>query len=187
MIHPIVASSLSLLATRLEAECSGDTIKWTSPLVRRTRQNEADDQTNSEVRSLQANLARHVDPVELFSDFATAAAWFGWYPYHPHSALYIDTAQEPVSTDMVSCRACERRIGLWAFKTSANSMEKRFDLLGEHFGWCPIKVGTWWAGSGLLRDRSEVPEVNGEAVSTRGWLKVSEKMEKKPWRRAIRA
>lgn len=53
-------------------------------------------------------------------------------------------------------------------------------MLGEHSSWCPIRNGEWWEESGLLKGKQE--GVVGEKVG-KGWVKVSEKMEKKPWRR----
>jgi hypothetical protein len=196
MIHPIVSSSLALLAGRLEQECANDAIQWTSPLVRfvACEVPKADDKTSTQLTTLQTNFSKHLDYPALSSHFAISLAWFGWYPYHANSpSSHIDSLSSPVKTDIVHCRACQRRIGLWAFRpdspetkgsisieNTSTQGKREFDVLREHLSWCPIRLERWWEGSPLLREKAG--EGAGGKVE-KGWVKVSEKMEKKPWRR----
>ena len=108
---------------------------------------------------------------------------FGWYPYHPNDPSgHIDPTSSPRTTEIVHCRTCQRRVGLWGFKSDLKNVEKgdldgipvakepkSFDLLDQHEEWCPLS---------LLKVKS------GQEVKVgKGWVSVSEKMEKKKWRR----
>ena len=113
--------------------------------------------------------------------------WFAWYPYqHNVSSNAINLTNPASPTEIVHCRVYQRRVGLWAFKGKENESGKKeseaeFDLVQEHFSWCPIRQGSWWTSHPLLCDDSA--EKGGSSVE-KGWVKVSDRMEKKPWRRA---
>lgn len=113
-------------------------------------------------------------------------AWFAWYPYQPNvSSNAVDPTSPASPTDIVHCRICQRRVGLWAFDRKENESAKKrgggeFDLVKDHFSWCPIRQGSWWTDQPLLSD----PDGGGTKISVgKGWVRVSERMEKKPWRR----
>ena len=112
-----------------------------------------------------------VSPASISS---AALALFGWYPYASSGLTYINPSQEAAKTDVVSCRICHRRIGLWTFNASS---DRSFDLVQEHLEWCPIRCTTWWDGAELLREKEGITHVDRE------WLKVSELLEEKPWRK----
>ena len=113
-------------------------------------------------------------------------AWFAWYPYQPNrSSNAVDLCLPASSTEIVHCRICQRRVGLWAFKGKENESEKKqgggeCDLVKEHLSWCPIRQDSWWTSHPFF---GNVPSREGGASVGKGWVKVSERMEKKPWRK----
>ena len=108
---------------------------------------------------------------------AAALAFFAWYPYHPNS-LTTDITTPLHPTDIVSCRICERRVGLWSFRTD----KRVFDFVAEHLVWCPIRTSSdqaWWEGCDLLKEKRG----RDLAKRLRDELRVSERLERKSWRR----
>ncbi|RXK39914.1 hypothetical protein M231_02848 [Tremella mesenterica] len=208
LLHPLLSSSLVPLASHPQTCLSSD-IHWTCPLVKQTPspQPHPSKPSNTSITPL-----------------AAAMSLFGWYPYSPNSPPIANPSAPP--SDMVWCRICTRRVGLWVF-----SQGRTFDLVSEHLKWCPlgfsgiervssdvdngsfrldrttesvsrgsirsVSVGTrdgvdlvggdegggemsgsrWWEreGGGLLRATMRGRELQ---------LKVSDRIEKKRWRRA---
>ena len=127
------------------------------------------------------NLSTSLKPYLLsgakLPDTAKAMALFGWYPYHPNSPTSTHISSNPPQpTDIVHCRICERRIGLWSFR----SPERCFDLVDEHIAWCPLRERDWWEGSILLEPPGGMIWDGG----VKAVLRASERLERKRWRRA---
>lgn len=144
---------------------------------------EANHQTDAQQSSLVTSLSRHLDTPP--SALAANMAWFAWYPYQPNiSSNAVDPTTPASPTDIVHCRVCQRRVGLWAFRRgevrSGKKYDGEFDLVKEHLSWCPFRHDSWWTSESLLRGESEAKR---GAIVGRGWVKVSDRMEKKPWRR----
>lgn len=86
----------------------------------------------------------------------------------------------------MQCRLCQRRVGLWAFREEgqdAKGQGRMFDLVGEHLDWCPIRgdsgdKGKWWEDLPILSDRK------GALPVEKGWVRLSERLAAKPWRRS---
>lgn len=121
------------------------------------------------------------------TDVASQLALFGWFPYHPNYPTIQISLNTPSSrTEIVCCRICHRRIGLWNFSNEKDGV-KRFDVLNEHLVWCPVRIQDgekeWWSESGLLDGQSTQAKRIGEG-GIKGLVKVSEKMEKRSWRRS---
>jgi hypothetical protein len=93
-------------------------------------------------------------------------ALFGWAPH-------------PLSNEILSCRLCQRRVGLWTFLPSPASAAggdgegKQLDPSGEHLGWCPLREEGWWSDCQLLKGgKGSVGDINvGNGVKTRKWIK----------------
>jgi hypothetical protein len=112
------------------------------------------------------------------STTALAMALFAWYPYHPNApSLHIDPSAPPRRTEIVQCRICERRVALWSFQTN-----RTFDLVEEHLVWCPTGQRGWWEGCAVLDPPGMGRIWEGEG-GVKGVLRVSERLERKPWRR----
>ncbi|RSH89044.1 hypothetical protein EHS25_002706 [Saitozyma podzolica] len=212
VLHPMLSSSLAPLAERIDVEClsTAPDIAWRSPI------------SSSPQQILAASLSRHrtaeVAEVAEVTEVATASdtplsvprslselaatlALFAWYPYHPN--LPSGTlSPKPRPTEILQCRFCERRVGLWAFRPgqlgqsgqSGQSHPRTFDLVGEHLSWCPIRpqithagTGTeraWWDDTSLLQPKEKgTASHRGGLEEVKGWVRVSERLEKKPWRR----
>ncbi|KAK8864692.1 hypothetical protein IAR55_001944 [Kwoniella newhampshirensis] len=178
LLHPLLSSSLAPLAERLSTECSlSDLIRRTSPI------------NEKRLSSLVASLTPHLSAYthESLSHLAASLAFFGWYPYHakPPSSTHV------AKTDIVSCRICQRRIGLWTFRNTSpvngSSERREFDLVNEHLLWCPVRTPeakehkSWWEGCQLLKGVGE-GEIRKEVIAKK-WISVSDKLEKKSWRR----
>ena len=189
----MMLSSLAPLATRLEDECMrGGEIAWSSPLVRPIHVQSCLGlltilQSLSQLDTLQSHLDRHLDlisPQPAPSHLSTALAMFAWFPYHPNAASpghYIDTSTPSTRSEIVSCRICQRRIGLWSFRKDTTP-QRVFNLVDEHLEWCPIRSGVaWWENVEMLKTK-DITGVEG-LQGLKGWVKVSDKLEKKSWRR----
>lgn len=171
-------------------------------------------QSSSQQQSLTSSLSRHriaevaevatasYTPLSVpcsLSELAAALALFAWYPYHPN--LPSGTlSPEPHPTEILQCRFCERRVGLWAFRSAQPEQTgqpgqphpRTFDLVREHLSWCPIRpqitqAGTdrsWWDDTSLLQPKEKGSASHrGGLDEAKGWVRVSERLEKKPWRR----
>ncbi|AAW45641.1 expressed protein [Cryptococcus deneoformans JEC21] len=178
LVHPPITSSLAPLASHLLLECLAlPSLRLLSPL-----------------NPLQVErLVSLFKPSSTFSipspatDVASQLALFGWFPYHPNYPTIQISLNTPSSrTEIVCCRICHRRIGLWNFSNEKDGV-KRFDVLNEHLVWCPVRIQDgekeWWSESGLLDGQSTQAKRIGEG-GIKGLVKVSEKMEKRSWRRS---
>ena len=170
----MLSSSLAPLALTLQRDCAGEyeAIQWVHPLH------------DDELRNLVTSLERSrpgADDDEAQSDGVTtdlspitaAMAFFAWYPY-PDGDQVDPSAPVDERTQIIACRICQRRVGLWNFGES-----KSFDLVAQHRDWCPIRpVGKpWWEDIPLLKGKGR------SEVVYKGWVGLSEKLEKKPWRK----
>ncbi|WVQ99732.1 hypothetical protein IAU59_006874 [Kwoniella sp. CBS 9459] len=234
LLHPAISSHLAPLAERLSIAlpypypcASPNSVSYSTPL------------TPSQQATLVSSLRHHTS--SPLSRLNANMALFGWYPYYPKSpssSSHIDDSTIGVRTEIVHCRFCERRVGLWAFarldkhsasvaggddgistdglmkedndKDTDTDMERSFDLVNEHLGWCPVRPRTqtrhdfgkekekpWWAGCALLREKKGVSSASASASASagnityieqdgranKGWVTISDKLEKKPWRR----
>ncbi|WVF71135.1 hypothetical protein IAT40_005932 [Kwoniella sp. CBS 6097] len=213
LLHPPISSHLAPLAERLSTALPypSSSIPYTSPL------------TPSQQSTLLSSLKHHVSSSSSASsppsnDLGANLALFGWYPYYPKSpsssSAHIDSnsVKSKEQTEIVCCRFCERRVGLWSFGPRSSGDEKgspsrSFDLVNEHLGWCPIRPqprsqsrlqsgkdasdnNPWWTDCALLREKTLDEAGSKVGVTdnggTKGWLIVSDKLEKKPWRKIIK-
>jgi hypothetical protein len=93
-------------------------------------------------------------------------AFFGWSPH-------------TLSEEIVQCRICQRRVGLWAFSNQTvgrGDVERRgngLDPVGEHLNWCPLGIDGWWDDCALLRGgRGNIGDLTiSKAVKRRKWIK----------------
>ncbi|WVR06744.1 hypothetical protein IAU60_003779 [Kwoniella sp. DSM 27419] len=217
LLHPLISSSLAPLAEQLSASTTTSDLAYTSPL--------------SPIQSdnLVSTLSHHASPSASASASASTSssaistttaqmALFGWYPYYPNepsdhitpvrAASETQTASSAPAqptvrrTDIIHCRICQRRIGLWAFarrppgdnsaqqdsRSSSAEAARTLDLVDEHLSWCPIRPASrgkgqeWWTGCALLEQRSDAT-ASPISRPSKGWVAISDKLEKKPWRR----
>ncbi|KAL7422289.1 hypothetical protein Q5752_002935 [Cryptotrichosporon argae] len=198
LLHPPIGSSLGPLADRIQQECPVGAIRWTSPL------------TAAQLDNLVASLARHVpasadkeNPTCRLAEPAAVLALFGWYPYHPNQLpahCLVPVSQG--ATELLSCRLCERRVGLWAFLRSQDSTAgtadtadtadtaeaaeqatRTLDVVQEHLEWCPLR-DAWWSGLALVCGQQDGAGGHVDvAVDVKRALTVSERPAKR-WRRA---
>ncbi|GMK53928.1 hypothetical protein CspeluHIS016_0105140 [Cutaneotrichosporon spelunceum] len=179
MLHPLTSDSLAPLSRALaQQSLSGPAMpQWTSPA------------SAAEIENLAMALRRSLPPLppdpesenrtgprrpEPKEELAAALALFGWFPYDPTFPTDHVLAHG-TPTDIVSCRICRRRVGLWSFHT------RTLDLSAAHVAWCPLRAGGWWRESALVAPRSAGildPKALGEM------LVVSEDgRPRKKWRR----
>jgi hypothetical protein len=149
MLHPPLAGNLASLALRLSTSSGINTLNLSSPL------------NDKQINHLSYALSKHIDlPSSThLSSQAAQLALFGWSPHD-------------LSTEILSCRICQRRIGLWGF-TKQQSDGRELDIVNEHLGWCPIRQGEWWAHCPLLSGkRASVKDIKiSQGVQRRKWLK----------------
>jgi len=130
--------------------------------------------------SLQHSKTSSDEAVPKVTDVAFALALFAWYPYQPNGSSTHITTESMGSSDIVQCRICRRRVGLWQFARD-KSQVRPFDLVNEHVKWCPMRPdygGEWWNDAGPLK-----PKEGGARKQGVGWIKLSSKLERKSWRR----
>ncbi|RSH86850.1 uncharacterized protein EHS24_005128 [Apiotrichum porosum] len=138
LAHPLVTASLEPLAAALQARSIGpEPPRWACPV------------SASQLATLAAGLERYAAAVHgatlAIDPLAAALALFGWYPYDPVAPANHVAEQEhghghaqghghAAHTDIVACRLCLRRVGLWTFTATAASSdeERKFDVEGEH-------------------------------------------------------
>lgn len=186
ILHPLTAASLAPLARALTQQSLSGPVApvWSSPA------------SKDEIAFLAAALKRHLPPAHPVHDpdaenrppnpnsdlpptpdpteaLAAALALFGWYPYDPtFPADHVVPHGTP--TDIVACRLCRRRVGLWTFVPEHGRV---LDLEGQHVAWCPLRAGDgWWRECALLR-----PSERGEGL---GLVVSDSDRPKKRWRRA---
>jgi hypothetical protein len=108
-------------------------------------------------------LTRYITPEPTTAELA----FFGWSPH-------------PLSTEIVQCRICQRRLGLWSFSSGTELSDPTgpregktvLDPVGEHLTWCPLGMEGWWAQCALLKGgRGNVGDVVvSKGVKRRKWL-----------------
>ncbi|EIW66006.1 hypothetical protein TREMEDRAFT_72508 [Tremella mesenterica DSM 1558] len=118
LLHPLLSSSLVPLASHIQTCLSSEQTPNPQPHPSKP--------SNTSITPL-----------------AAAMSLFGWYPYSPNSPPIANPSAPP--SDMVWCRICTRRVGLWVF-----SQGRTFDLVSEHLKWCPLGL------SGIERVSSDV-------------------------------
>ncbi|BEJ12027.1 hypothetical protein CspHIS471_0204870 [Cutaneotrichosporon sp. HIS471] len=179
ILHPLTAVSLAPLARALALQSLAGPVapQWTSPA------------SDAEIDHLATALRRHLPalpadpesenrtgsrPPEPKETLAAALALFGWFPYDPTFPTDHVLAHG-TPTDIVSCRICCRRVGLWSFHT------RTLDLGAAHISWCPLRPDGWWRESVLVASRGEAL-LDPKALSE--MLVVSEDGQpRKKWRR----
>ncbi|TXT09022.1 hypothetical protein VHUM_02496 [Vanrija humicola] len=141
--HPLVAASLEPLARALLRRSLAGPVRpaWRSPA--------AQGQLEALATALQAygeNRAEEGAVLAPLDALPAALALFGWYPYDPGFAADADhvTPGKGTPTDIVACRLCQRRVGMWAFQPKDGGAGKVFDLQTEHISWCPLRADDWW-------------------------------------------
>lgn len=194
ILHPLTASSLAPLARALAQQSLSGPVApvWTSPA------------SEVDIAFLAAAIKRHLPPLhqpvhdpeaenrppqanrdpnappspEPTEALAAALALFGWYAYDPtFPADHVVPHGTP--TDIVACRLCKRRVGLWTF---APEHGRTLDLAGAHVQWCPLGTGEWWKECALLRP---VPGEQADAKALGEMIVVSESgRPRKRWRKA---
>ncbi|WRT66677.1 uncharacterized protein IL334_003637 [Kwoniella shivajii] len=172
-LHPLITSHLSPLSQILnQSIISLSSISLTSPL------------NPIQESSLLQSLSNHSSSV---SSSSAILALFGWFPYYPNAPCTKVTVGSNPETDIIHCRICQRRIGLWSFldipsEQNDKAKRKTLDLVDEHLNWCPLSGYSkeWWEGCLLIREKS--PALIGGTIK-KDWVILSDKLEKKPWRR----
>lgn len=131
----------------------------------------------------------HARKSTAISSTAANLAFFGWNVFRPRSPDSVE--EQPVTRavedgaivpDVLRCKICDRKIGLWAFrqtKKSGNgdvSNAKALDVLLEHREFCPIRtlssksdaVGeshrAWWTEAAILRSTPIHPSQDTERI-----------------------
>ncbi|WWC88999.1 uncharacterized protein L201_003916 [Kwoniella dendrophila CBS 6074] len=199
LLHPLISSNLHPLSAALDKS-----IPSIASLSLKSSLNETEE--DCLIRSVQ----QHYCPSTFFGDDipvnsnpkplskqSILLSFFGWYPYFPNSLSnsdHIDQNSNSNSngrTEIIHCRICKRRLGLWSFLQTQNNDqtksvggEKELDLVGAHLSWCPLNVlpgeKNWWEGTLLLREKNQISFEKG---LVKDWVKTSDKLEKKPWRK----
>lgn len=177
--HPLVAASLEPLAREVLRRSLSGPVRplWSSPAT--------GTQIDSLVAALQAygeNRAADGAVLAPLEPLAAALSLFGWYPYDPGFAADADhvTPGKGTPTDIVACRLCQRRVGMWAFHPKEGASAKVFNLQTEHISWCPLRGDDWWHECVRLQPVGVV-ERQGAADIVE-LLRVSERPVKK-WRK----
>lgn len=113
------------------------------------------------------------------SSTAAVLTFFGWTVLRPgqpdlvpeeRSAASIGGMNAgPIVPDVLRCRICDRKIGLWTFRQTSHSVEgdttnaspKALDVLLEHREFCPIRTlagntaearAPWWRDAAILHE-----------------------------------
>lgn len=186
LLCPALSSSLAplrqSLRDRVLSNPTLDGVRWTSPLVL------------DELANLVRNLDRYaqlkkpafpdqenVDPAAALPAepddtklFAAALAFFAWYPFD--ATQDSSCVQAGGRTEIVRCRLCLRRIGLWKHVREGTQM----DVLDSHLDWCPVRSGDWYVGSPILQANDGAGGAGGKRVLDE--LSINERPKKK-WRR----
>jgi hypothetical protein len=113
-----------------------------------------------------SNLTFALSRYSTASSAQAELAFFGWSPH-------------ALSEEIVQCRICQRRVGLWAFSNQAvgrGDVERRgngLDLVAEHLHWCPLGIDGWWDNCALLKGgRGNIGDLTiSKTVKRRKWIK----------------
>ncbi|KLT38976.1 hypothetical protein CC85DRAFT_289006 [Cutaneotrichosporon oleaginosum] len=184
ILHPLTATSLAPLSRALAQQSLSGPLApvWSSPV------------SGEEIQHLAIALRRHLPPLgpdpesenrtagprppEPKELLASALALFGWFPYDP-SFPTDHVLAHGTPTDIVACRICRRRVGLWSF---APEHGRALDLGAAHVSWCPLRAEGWWRESALVAGRREGilmdPKTLGEML-----IVSDDGRPKKKWRR----
>lgn len=147
LLHPPLAANFASLALRLSSSSGIDTLNLKSPLGEK------------QINHLVYALSKYIPTPQPISSQAAQMALFGWAPHD-------------LSPEILGCRICQRRIGLWGFSQKEKDGRK-LDPVDEHLGWCPIRQGTWWDRCPLLSGkRASVKDLQiSQGVQRRKWIK----------------
>jgi hypothetical protein len=123
--------------------------------------------SEKQISNLTFALSRHSNPNAKQAELA----FFGWSPH-------------ALSEEIVQCRICQRRVGLWAFTdqtvgrgdTQGMDLERRgngLDPVAEHLHWCPLGIEGWWDNCALLKGaRGNIGDFTiSKTVKRRKWIK----------------
>jgi len=118
--------------------------------------------SEKQIANLTFALSRYSTPSHIQAELA----FFGWSPH-------------TLSEEIVQCRICQRRLGLWAFSSQTaghGNAEKRgngLDPVAEHLTWCPLGIEGWWDACALLKGgRGNIGDLTvSKAVKRRKWIK----------------
>lgn len=149
-LHPPLASDIALLALRYTSlpsltQTALDSLNLVSPLGPK--------HISRLITALTRSILDDDNPQPQITANAAQLAIFGWAPHE-------------LAPEVLSCRTCQRRLGLWSFTSG-----RQLDLVGEHLGWCPIGAGEWWESA---------PLVNGGKASVKD-LPVSSGVHRPKW------
>jgi hypothetical protein len=154
--HPLVAASLEPLAREVLRRSLSGPVRplWSSPAT--------GTQIDSLVAALQAygeNRAADGAVLAPLEPLAAALSLFGWYPYDPGFAADADhvTPGKGTPTDIVACRLCQRRVGMWAFHPKEGLGQGVQPPDGAHLvvpaagttggtSACACSLWAWWSG-----------------------------------------
>lgn len=135
----------------------------------------------------------HASSSTPISSTAAILVLFGWNVFRPqHSGIAgeVDTiaargsqTDSAIVPDVLRCRICDRKVGLWAFrhishpaKTDVSKAEpKPLDVIREHREFCPIRTlaggakdresQPWWADAAILRESPVTGMPNDEVAA----------------------
>jgi len=112
--------------------------------------------SEKQISNLTFALSRYSTPIARQAELA----FFGWSPH-------------ALSEEIVQCRICQRRLGLWAFSSGASTSNGGLDPVGEHLNWCPLGIDGWWDNCALLKGgRGNIGDLTiSKAVKRRKWIK----------------
>lgn len=129
----------------------------------------------------------HATKSTAISSTAGILAFFGWNVFQPGSPdpveAQLGTANRAndntLVPDVLRCKICDRKIGLWAFRQTMRSSKdavssaKALDVVLEHREFCPIRTlvadkeghNAWWTDAAILH---ETPIRDSHAVEPIG-------------------
>lgn len=143
MLHPPLTSNIASLALRLHSVPAELSLVPTL--------------SEKQLAHLVSAVARYITDQDQPSSTAIQLALFGWAPHE-------------LSTEILCCRICQRRIGLWSHLPGQG---RELDPVGEHVEWCPIRSASWWSNCPLVKGgRADTKAVRvSQGVKNPKWLK----------------
>lgn len=151
-LHPPLAGNIASLALRYTSlpksnQADLSDLQLSSPLYPK--------ELNHLLDALARTLLDTDDELPPLNPIAAQLALFGWAP-------------NELASDILSCRICQRRLGMWSFTSG-----RQLDLVEEHLSWCPIRSSEWWNACPLVNGgRASVKDVRvSQAVQRPKWLK----------------
>lgn len=158
-LHPPIASNIAALFDSLSLSSSSPPLEkiTLSPHL-------AEKQISKLVHAISRYSSNPSSPSTKTTAVIAQLALFGWAPH-------------PLSSEILSCRLCQRRVGFWAFTPppGGGMGGKELDPVGEHLAWCPLRVEGWWADCELLKGgKGSVGNITvGKGVKRRKWIKAT--------------